>query len=133
MRWVPGFIPYCPNNTWRANASLDSTSHGNHFGLNEFYTRMYIFTDRIYRVWGRLCFHRCLSVHRGSLPLPRMHHWSHDQGGERGVSGQGLGIWSEGRRQTPPPQMTTAAVGTHPTGMHSCLFSVVTHSCDNYS
>ena len=33
-----------------------------------------------------------------------------------------MGVWSgvEGRRP-PPPEMATAAVGTHPTGMHSCL------------
>ena len=40
-------------------------------------------------LWGRYCFHRRVihSVHRSGvcgLPLPRMHHWSHDQGG-RGV------------------------------------------------
>ena len=37
----------------------------------------------------------------------------------RGVSGQGVGVWSGGR-QTPSPEMATAAVGTHPTGIHSC-------------
>ena len=36
-----------------------------------------------------------------------------------GVSGQ-TGVWSEGGEEADPPQMATAAVGTHSTGMHSC-------------
>ena len=54
----------------------------------------------------RLCFHRCLSVHRGEVYTP-------------------LGRPPHGRpplaMQTPPRQTATAADGTHPTGMHSCL------------
>ena len=63
----------------------------------------------------------------GCLPLPRMHHWSHDQGGygwvsgQRGVFGQGDGCLGRGGGGgRPPPEMATAAVGTYPTGMHSC-------------
>ena len=41
----------------------------------------------------RLCFHRCLSVHRRE------------------------GVHPQGRH---PPEMATVADGTHPTGMHSC-------------
>ena len=28
-------------------------------------------------------------------------------------------------RQTPPGEMATAADGTHPTGMHSCLIQIL--------
>ena len=37
-------------------------------------------------------------------------------------SGRGVGVWpGGGGSQTPPhPEMATAAVGTHPTGVHSC-------------
>ena len=34
------------------------------------------------------------------------------------------GVWSEGEGgggRPPPPEMATAAVGRHPTGMHSCF------------
>ena len=63
----------------------------------------------------RLCFHRCLSVHRGGVhPLASRHPL-----GRQTVLGQ-----TPPGRQTPPrqtPQQTaTAADGTHPTGMHSC-------------
>ena len=77
----------------------------------------------------------------GGLSLPRMHHWSHDHGGlpiprmqhwsEGGVwsAGQGMGVWSgaggvwsSGEAVDSHPEMATAAVSTHPTGMHSCLF-----------
>ena len=50
-------------------------------------------------------------------------------------SGREVGVWSEvgvvcsgGRGQeadTPRPEMATAAVGTHPTEMHSCSNSVI--------
>ena len=41
----------------------------------------------------------------------------------------GVGVWSQGGgggclvgvRPPPPLEMATVAVGTHPTGMHSCL------------
>ena len=45
------------------------------------------------------------------------------------MSGMGGGGWwvsglgvSGLRGIRPPPQMATAAVGTHPTGMHSCMY-----------
>ena len=53
----------------------------------------------------------------GLLPelLPEGGGWV--SGWEVGVSSGG--VWSGGGR-TPPPKMATAAVGMHPTGMHSC-------------
>ena len=48
--------------------------------------------------------------------------------GQGGVSKLAL------RQTTPPPQQTaTAADGTHPTGMHSCLFSIYWLSLLNIS
>ena len=41
----------------------------------------------------------------------------------RGSASVHVGIPS--REQTPPQQTATAADGTHPTGMHSCLFCVL--------
>ena len=40
-----------------------------------------------------------------------------------GLGGGGvLGVWFElGCQTLTPPEMATAAVGAHPTGMHSCL------------
>ena len=49
----------------------------------------------------RLCFHRCLSVHRGEVYTP---------------PGQ-----ADTPRHLPPRQTASAADCTHPTGMHSCL------------
>ena len=46
---------------------------------------------------GKACFYSCLSVHGGGVHLPDRH-----------------------PRQSDPP---TAAEGTHPTGMHSCLYT----------
>ena len=35
------------------------------------------------------------------------------------------GVWSEGgTTPPPPPEMATAAIGTHPTGMYSCMIGV---------
>ena len=34
---------------------------------------------------------------------------------------RGVGVFSAQRRGRHPPEMATAAVGTHPTGMHYCL------------
>ena len=51
----------------------------------------------------------CDSVHRGGGCLVR------------GVSGPGGGVWSGGVPGGDPPGTATAAGGTHPTGMHSCL------------
>ena len=47
----------------------------------------------------------------------------HTQGGCLQAHTKGeLGVSQHALRQTPPPQqMATAAGGTHPTGMHSCL------------
>ena len=61
---------------------------------------------------GKVMFYRCLSVHMGgrcTSPLGR-----HPQG-------------RPPRQNTPqaihPPETATAADGTHPTGMHSCLLN----------
>ena len=65
------------------------------------------------RCLRRLCFHRCLSVHRRGVSRPRP--------GGRGVSRpRPRGILQHALRQTPPQQTATAVDGTHPTGMHSC-------------
>ena len=63
----------------------------------------------------RLCFHRCLSVHREGVSAP-LHAGIHPSPGTRG-------------RHPPPGQTPPAkcmleydqqAGGTHPTGMYSC-------------
>ena len=54
---------------------------------------------------SRLCFHRCLSVHRGRCTPPA---------GGRHLPHLG--------RNPSPHQTATAADGTHPTGMHSCCY-----------
>ena len=60
----------------------------------------------------RLCFYRCLSVHRGGgvhpLGIP---HWADTP----------LGRHPHPWADTPPPEMATAADGRHHTGMHSCF------------
>ena len=104
----------------------------------------------IFFVLQRLCFYTCLSVHRGCLgPGP--------EGGGRGVWPGGFlgpdlgevgglaggcpgpgpggcpgpgpgGVSQHALRQTLPPKQTaTAADGTHPTGMHSCLDIFLRH------
>ena len=37
----------------------------------------------------------------------------------------GGGVSQDALRQTPPPPTATAADGTHPTGMHSCLLEIL--------
>ena len=67
----------------------------------------------------RLCFYRCLSVRMGrctplrKTPLP----------GRRPPGRHPLGRHTPGQT----PQMTTAADGTHPTGMHSCYSNKLIH------
>ena len=45
----------------------------------------------------------------------------------RGVPAPGGGAWSRGVHGGDPPGTATAAGGTHPTGMHSCLISGILH------
>ena len=72
----------------------------------------------------RLCFYRCLSVHRGGC-LVWGGAWYPGVPGPRGMPGPGGGLVSQhALRQTPPGETATAADGTHPTGMHSCLWSI---------
>ena len=40
----------------------------------------------------------------------------------------GVGVWSGGGMQTPLPEITIAAVGMYPTGMHSCLTLVLSRT-----
>ena len=63
---------------------------------------------------GGVCSGGCLlpggCLHPGGVSAPE------------GVSASGGGLVSQhALRQTPPGQTATAADGTHPTGMHSCL------------
>ena len=77
-----------------------------------FTDRVAIFTARKRSLW-RLCFYTCLSVilfTRGCA--------CSEGGSGRGVPAQGGLVLGEWR----PPVTTTAAGGTHPTGMHSCSF-----------
>ena len=73
-------------------------------------------------VWGKVIFSQvCVknSVHRGSAWSWGGGAWSWEGSGLGGVwSG---GVWSGGVPGGDPPGMATAAGGTHPTGMHSCL------------
>ena len=55
----------------------------------------------------RLCFYTCLSVHSGGVSTS-VH---------TGIPPQ----YTPPGADTPPQQTATAADGTHPTGMHSCL------------
>ena len=49
-----------------------------------------------------------------------------------GLQAQARGVSQHVLRQTPPrPQMATAADGTHPTGMHSCIH-IYTYFCGWY-
>ena len=68
---------------------------------------------------------------RGLVPACLEGSQAHNQGGSLGGSGWGgspgphprgelRGIWS--RPTYPPAMTTTAAGGTHPSGMHSCLY-----------
>ena len=84
-------------------------------------------------VWGKVIFSQaCVknSVHRGRGCLV----WGRGVPGARGVPGPGGpgpggclvpggGSWSWGVPGGDPPRTATAAGGTHPTGMHSCLRS----------
>ena len=111
----------------------------------------HIFTDRIRSMGdGCVLTGVCHSVYNWRLGgralgllLPSMDHWSHDQRGsvwsegvvwpERGGAGclvrEEECVWSggscllrQGRMMGPPhPGMATAAVSTHPAGMHCCL------------
>ena len=74
----------------------------------------------------RLCFYRCLSVHRGGA-WSRRGAWSlgvvHGPGWCMvlgGVPGPGGLVFQHALTQTTPGETATAADGTHPTGMHSC-------------
>ena len=74
----------------------------------------------------RLCFYRCVSVHRGhawSEGLPGHGWWCLVPGGawSQGVPGPGgVGI-PACTEADPPGETATAADGTHPNGMHSCI------------
>ena len=82
----------------------------------------------------RLRFHGRVSVHGGGVPgpgggcrgaAPGRVAWSRG-GGELHVPG-GCLLWGEGgfpactEADTPPGETATAADGTHPAGMHSCI------------
>ena len=70
----------------------------------------------------RLCFHSCLSVHRGDLPHCMLGYTP--QADPPGQSPLGLTHppaqtppWAD----TPPAQCMQQVGSTHPTGMHSCF------------
>ena len=72
---------------------------------------------------GRYCFHRHVSV---ILSIGGSPSW----GGGGGYLVWELDFWSggvcpEGGCLRPPSEMATAAVVTHPTGMHSCYYIVL--------
>ena len=90
-------------------------------------------------VWGKIIFSEaCVknSVHGGGVPGPGGSVCS--QGGClvcrgvccRGVSAPG-GVCSQGGWWR-PPRTATAAGGTHPTGMHSCLLVFCATKIENY-
>ena len=94
---------------------------------------IHIFTDRMWSMGeGNIFTGICHSVHRegillhGLFPegdlLPGCVWVGVWLGGVwlGGVWSEMVGVWSEGGRQTPPLEMATATVGTHPTGIHSC-------------
>ena len=73
-------------------------------------------------------FHSVHKIWRGGLPLPSMHHWSHDQGlctewQTPLPPNKGKALFRP--PPNPPGKDTTGygqqAGGTHPTGMHSCI------------
>ena len=73
-------------------------------------------------VFTRVC--HSVRRRRGGLPSEGMGVWSEGVG----VWSEGVGVWTEGLSgqrggggRTPPPEMATAAVGTHPIGMHFLL------------
>ena len=73
-----------------------------------------------------ICFCTCHSVHRG-VPLPSMHHWSHDQGVY--FLGGSAFEW-RGGRQTPPPPSPPDTVNRRTMGilleyiLVSCIFEI---------
>ena len=78
------------------------------------------------RSWGKVIFSEaCVnnSVHGGSPgPHPGGQVEGSGQGDLQAHTWWGVGVFHHAMRQTPPHQQTaTAADGTHPTGMHSCL------------
>ena len=81
-----------------------------------------IFTDRILSM-GKVMFSEAsvCSWGQGVLPLPRVHHWSHDQGVflSEGICLGGGG--GEGLHQGTGLRKGQPAGRTHPTGMHTCL------------
>ena len=68
----------------------------------------------------RLCFHRCLSVHggRGACMAAGMR-------GREVCRADGGGGMHGGGGVCMAGESATAAGGTHPTGMHSCLKSIL--------
>ena len=94
-----------------------------------------LFTARK-RSLRRLCLHRCLSIHKGGGESAPLHAGIHKTPLGPGRHPPGADTPQE---QTPPPgadtppEQTPPAVhagrygqqagGTHPTGMHSCVFS----------
>ena len=44
--------------------------------------------------------------------------------GAGGLVWKGWVVWSGGGESDPHPEMATAAVGTHPAGMHPCLLKI---------
>ena len=69
---------------------------------------------------GRSCFYTCLSF----CPQLGVRVWSEGRGVWSGWGVYGL-VWG-GADPPPRPEMATAAVGKHPTGMHSC-YNIVLH------
>ena len=99
-------------------------------GISNF---LLIFTARK-RSLRRLCFHRCLSVHRGCVPLCMLGYAPRDQSlppGNRHPPSQEQTPLQEqthprkSRHPPPPPPVHAGrygqqAGGTHPTEMHTC-------------
>ena len=75
---------------------------------------LHIFTTRI-RSMGKVMFSQtCVIIFTGwGLPLPSMHHWSHNWGS---TSWQGFCL----QGGLPPLRYSQPAGGTHPAGMHTC-------------
>ena len=77
-------------------------------------------------VWGKVIFSQeCVnnSVHRGRVQVVSQHAL---QQVSRRVPAPGESA-PRGVPGGDPPGMATAAGGTHPTGMHSCIFNISSH------
>ena len=96
----------------------------------------YIFVTARKQSLRSLCFHRCLSVHRGGcLPHCMLGYTPQEQTPPRPDTIPG-NRHPPGSRHPPLPKQTPPAVhagrygqqagGTHPTGMHTCVMSLFT-------